>query len=68
MTPHQEHEKKLKERETQVVNVSKRTTKVNIVMTVCILIFFVAGAVVVVWIWRHPRQTTNSVNQEMRHP
>lgn len=56
------------QRETQVVNVSKRTTKVNIVLAACIMAFFVATAVVVVWIWQHPRETTNSVHQEVKQP
>jgi len=68
MTPSQDRHEKLVQRETHVVNVSKRTTKVNIIMAVGLVAFFIATAVVVGWIWKHPRETTNSVHQQVKQP
>ena len=65
---HKDRQAKLQEREEKVVNVSKRTTKVNIGMVIGVVLFFVVCAVMVAWIWRHPRETTNSVHEEVKHP
>jgi len=68
MPTHKEHQIKLKEREAKVVNVSKRTTKVTLIVAAAVVIFFIAGAAYILWIRAHPRQTTNSVHQEVKQP
>lgn len=44
-----------------VVNVSKRTTKVNIAMVVGVLLFFVAAGLVVWALWADPASVSEPV-------
>ncbi len=39
-----------------VVQMQKRTTKVNVVIIVAVVAFFLIGAVAVMWFWLHPPQ------------
>ena len=40
-----------------VVQVQKRTTKVNIGIIIGVILFFLIGAAAVMWFWLHPPQT-----------
>jgi hypothetical protein len=40
-----------------VVQMQKRTTKVNVGIIVGVIVFLVVGAAAVMWFWLHPPQT-----------
>lgn len=51
-----------------VVNVQKRTTKVNLWMAVLVLLFLVAGGVAIAWVHSHPVENAQSVDQHAAKP
>ena len=50
------------------VNVHKKTTKVNLWMAGLVLVFLVAGGLIVVWAHSHSAQVTATVNQQSTKP
>ncbi len=56
-----------KDDSTPVIQPQKRTTKVNIIMGVSILVFFILGGIYIAWGRHHARQTaTQSVAQSQQ--
>ena len=51
-----------------IVVPAKRTTKVNIVIIAAVLVFFVIGALGIVWIWHHQDENAQNVRQNLSQP
>lgn len=47
------------------VTTQKNTTKVNIGVIIGVLIFFVFAVGAVVWIWQHPHENAEDVQQKV---
>lgn len=47
-----------------IVNLHKRTTKVNLSMIIAVIAFFIITAAVIFWISRHEASTVNAVHEK----
>lgn len=45
-----------KDSDQPVVQLRKRTTKVNLCMIIAVIIFFIIGGALIAWFWLHPAQ------------